>query len=291
MVNMENYEEYMLLYADGELKPEEEQELLAFVAANPELEAELKAYAATRLLPDESIVFDNKESLLKTAEPARRIALGNWKMYAAAACVLLVAILFAIDRRDMEEIPPVAIAEETVTEPVTKNPSQPIQENMNDTALHSIAPKKKVHSTSPVNTIAVKQTQTKKTLDTDIKNQNQPLPRKQQETQNIANNRNNRDTAMQAIAQTNPKTKENKTPVENIATEQEPQQDDALPGKKTNRVAGFIAGILGDKPQGLEALEEVVDQKLMAVKEFGKEVKDTEVKLRLGKKELLIVRL
>lgn len=288
MVNMENYEEYMLLYADRELKPAEEKALLDFVAQHPELEAELKAYAATRLVPDTGMVFENKESLLKTAEPTRRIGLGNWKMYAAAACVLLVAVLFITNKnKNEEEANTVAVEEKTTEEPVTKTVTEPIQEQVKDTTLNNITPGKKVHSTSPVNTIAVNTARKKKEI---IKGIQAPVKEKVIDPQTVINTNINRDSVTRTIAQGQHKEKEKLTPQQN--NEQPLVIDDqTLPARKPKRAANFIAGILGDKPEGVTALEEAVDEKLMAVREFRKEIKDTEVKLRLGKKELTIVRL
>lgn len=291
MVNMENYEEYMLLYADGELKPAEEKALLDFVAQHPELEAELKAYAATRLVPDTAMVFEHKESLLKTAEPTRRIGLGNWKMYAAAACVLLVAVLFITNGNKNEETNTVAVEEKITEEPVTKTVTEPIQEQVKDTTLNNIIPGKKVHSTSPVNTIAVNTVKRKQPA---VTNNQEPVtvvkaPAKTKviDPPAVPNTNMNRDHVTQPATQSNDVAHANPKPDTDI---QVPKHHE-IPGRKPKRAATFIAGILGDKPEGVTALEEAVDEKLMAVREFRKEIKDTEVKLRLGKKELTIVRL
>ncbi|MBW7912219.1 MAG: hypothetical protein H3C54_00595 [Taibaiella sp.] len=59
--------------------------------------------------------------------------------------------------------------------------------------------------------------------------------------------------------------------------------------KKTN----FIATVLGEKPAGLEKLEEEVNEKLAAAKTIREQIKNTdaEVSFRIGKKELFTVRL
>ena len=69
MVNLENYEEYMMMYADGELNEAETKALMDFVAANPGLAKELEAYSATKLVPDTTMVYANKDQLMK-APPA-----------------------------------------------------------------------------------------------------------------------------------------------------------------------------------------------------------------------------
>ncbi len=295
MVNMENYEEYMLLYADGELKPEEEQALLAFVHQHPELKAELDAYAATRMQPDETIVYKDKDSLLRTAEPARRIGLGNWKIYMAAACVLLVAVLFITNQKNTEETTSPVAVQETITEPVTKTPPAPIQETMDDTTLNNIARQKKVHSTQPVNTVAVGNNTKKKPAAAvqEPEKIQRPQPRQQPAQQHIASH-GKRDTAAQTIAQA-PKEKTATQPEQGvIAEETTPQIVNGviIPGRRKDNIATrFITTVLGDKPQGIEGLEAALDDKLAAAKNIGQEIKDTEVKLRIGKKALLIVRL
>jgi hypothetical protein len=59
--------------------------------------------------------------------------------------------------------------------------------------------------------------------------------------------------------------------------------------KKNN----FIATVLGEKPAGLEKLEEEVNEKLAAAKTIREQIKNTdaEVSFRIGKKELFTVRL
>ncbi|MBW7912220.1 MAG: hypothetical protein H3C54_00600 [Taibaiella sp.] len=97
MVNMENYEEYMLLYADRELTPEQEKALLDFVALHPELKPELEAYAATRLQPEEAMIFTGKDALIKT-EPklcgwvAGRLMLLRQVLYSSLFCSVSIAI-------------------------------------------------------------------------------------------------------------------------------------------------------------------------------------------------------
>ena len=89
-ITLDNYEEYLILQVDGELSEAEERKLEIFLAAHPELEAEVAAYAAVKLVPDEEIVFEGKDALLKP-EPAvttKRISLSPWAW--AAAAVLLV---------------------------------------------------------------------------------------------------------------------------------------------------------------------------------------------------------
>ena len=92
MVNRENYEEYMILYADGELDTLGVQELKDFISKNPELYDELAMYQQLRMVPDVGIVHPDKEALLK--KPATRIInLSAWQRYSAAAAILLLLCL------------------------------------------------------------------------------------------------------------------------------------------------------------------------------------------------------
>ncbi len=68
-INRDNYESWFLLYIDAELSAEEQQELEAFVTANPDLKAELDLLLDTRLTDDAPIGFD-KSILLRSEQAA-----------------------------------------------------------------------------------------------------------------------------------------------------------------------------------------------------------------------------
>lgn len=69
-INRHNYETYFLLWVDGELSDQEEEMVERFIAQHPDLAEELAVLQETKLPLDESIVFANKESLLKVEHPA-----------------------------------------------------------------------------------------------------------------------------------------------------------------------------------------------------------------------------
>ena len=92
MITWENYEEYIMMYADGELLPAEVQALMAFVEEHPELKKELELYEMAHIAPDITEVYAAKNKLMKE-EPARRVmAFPSWQRYAIAAGV--AALLF-----------------------------------------------------------------------------------------------------------------------------------------------------------------------------------------------------
>lgn len=280
MVNLENYEEYMLLYADKELTPEQEQALLYFVQQHPGLKAELDAYVATRLQPDEAVVFAGKDSLMKTAPGGRTMWLGSWKTYAAAAGIILFVVLFSLNRNE-EKTQPTIAKKETITAPVN-TPPPVIQEEQKEEV------KEELHSKSTVNTVAVKTTKPtpKQPVARDIQPQGNetpaplnPMPAKEEViAQSIVV-----DTA-QYIA-------EAATPREKTITQQ--QEAEAITPGPAGKKNNFIAAVLGEKPAGLERLEKEVSEKLTTAKTIREQIKNTdaEVSFRIGKKELFTVRL
>lgn len=64
-IDRSNYEAFFILYMDNELSSEERSEVEAFALAHPDLQEELDLLLQSRLLPDESILFENKEELLE----------------------------------------------------------------------------------------------------------------------------------------------------------------------------------------------------------------------------------
>jgi anti-sigma factor RsiW len=66
-INISNYESYLLSYIDGELNEAEQAALELFLQKHPQFKQELDLLEAVRAVPDESIVFDNKAALYRTA--------------------------------------------------------------------------------------------------------------------------------------------------------------------------------------------------------------------------------
>jgi hypothetical protein len=92
MITWENYEEYIMMHADGELLPAEQQELKVFIEAHPELKNEMALYEAAHITVDSSLVYDKKETLLKPVPAKRIIAFLQWCKYSIAASI--AALLF-----------------------------------------------------------------------------------------------------------------------------------------------------------------------------------------------------
>src|SRR5215510_2812001 len=79
-IDRHNYEEYFLLYIDNELSVDQKRQVELFVQENPDLEEELVMWKQSRLIPDDSIVFDQKDLLMKE-ENASFINLNNYEQW------------------------------------------------------------------------------------------------------------------------------------------------------------------------------------------------------------------
>jgi len=68
MINRDNYEEFFLMYVDGELSTTDKEMVEAFVQLHPDLQEELAMLQQTVLSPENDIVFTNKNLLFKHTE-------------------------------------------------------------------------------------------------------------------------------------------------------------------------------------------------------------------------------
>jgi hypothetical protein len=280
MVNMDNYEEYLLLYADGELGEAETKELLAFIDRHPELKAEMDMYAATKLVPDEAIVYNGKEQLLKKAPTTRTINFQNgWIYGAAAACVLILLTIGLINRyTEISDSAPIA---QTTTE----------EKNI-DTAVYE-----KLHST-PKNPVAV-ETMPKPVKPAYIAKTHAPVKmRTEAKTTEpvVVKNSTVATHSIPVVAEqpgTVTATVENNTN-ETIAIVKGDEAIITLPIEheiKNNR-KGLLASLpTKENIQGINELSKNVEEKIEKIKDISKNIRDTDVRFRLGKKELFIVRL
>ena len=65
-INHHNYEEFFILYMDNELSAEDRRSVELFVQENADLKEELDILLQSRMVPDEKLVFEEKDSLLKS---------------------------------------------------------------------------------------------------------------------------------------------------------------------------------------------------------------------------------
>ncbi len=92
LINMSNYEEYLISYIDDELNTAERKAFETFAASHPQVKEELSVYMQTKLHPEEEIVFANKEVLYRKEEKVRVISMQWWKIAVAAAVILVAGV-------------------------------------------------------------------------------------------------------------------------------------------------------------------------------------------------------
>lgn len=287
MVNMENYEEYMMMYADGELNEAEIKALMAFVDAHPELRKELEAYTATKLLPDTTLVYANKEALLKTPPASgRTIGMRTWWMYAAAAAVLLFAIIIIKQSGDAIDSPVVVDTqtEQPASSQSTHTPviNNTIQKDSNTEELHSIPANSVTNENIVLKKSKVKNQKSKtvfeeKTVEEPKIVKEETFTPVQQPVYKTAN-----EPVQEVIAQqtTQPNSIEETTsaPVETINNE---------PQKQKKRLLDILP-INKNKKEGVNMIANALTKRIENVTE---NLKDTDVKLKIGNKEIFIVKL
>lgn len=121
MITMENYEGWLMRYADGELNAAERQEAERFLAAHPDLREELDEVSSVRVTPLVA-TMPGKERLLRR-EPA-----GVWRRVAAAAALLVVAgtTLFFLNRPAEGEMIAATAPVASPTAPLPASPTTPL---------------------------------------------------------------------------------------------------------------------------------------------------------------------
>jgi anti-sigma factor RsiW len=95
-ITLNNYEEWLLLYIDEELTPDQKITVETFAAANPAIQEELHLLQQAKLQPEENIVFANKGSLLRTEEKKRPVIVMTWRRIAVAAILLLAISMISL---------------------------------------------------------------------------------------------------------------------------------------------------------------------------------------------------
>lgn len=271
MVTMENYEEYLLLHADGELGEAEEKALAAFMSEHPELRHEMELYMATKLLPDTRMVYDGKEQLLK--KPGKVVAFRNWGVYAAAAGIVLALVL------------------------VWK---WPVQNTTNNIVVQVNNNHININSTAPKDTIARKQ-----------ETEEEPIARTEDQKEEVRKE-------PQASLQVRPKAHHYANEVKRNIPEQEVLASmNVLPMKTLPEAAvqatpkpiaievprvqlpepeaqndgtGALLARLPIKQEGISTISNAVNNKLEKVRNLKDNIKNTDLSVRLGNKELFVVR-
>ncbi|MCG7856298.1 hypothetical protein MD537_04945 [Flavihumibacter sediminis] len=104
LVNITNYEDWFVRYADDELTNEEKGATELFVYKHPEYQSDFELMQQTKLVPDMSVKFPDKKSLYRyEKEESRPVVIGMWFRYAVAAAILIAAGIFWLSKNNAVE--------------------------------------------------------------------------------------------------------------------------------------------------------------------------------------------
>jgi hypothetical protein len=267
MVTWENYEEYMLLDADGELNESESKALQGFIAQHPELQREYAMLKATVLEPDEAITYAHKEKLLKKTGNVRQLP-SKWWMYSAAASIAAIIVIASIVNKkdniqDVAKVNPKPVQIATKTEEVTNTPI-PAED------IHSTPVKPVTIKTINANSNTYVANKANKTKATENQNTSAPIHQPLQILPAV-------DMEYE-IAHMQPEiVSEPQTPVvgepNNIATDKD----------------NVFAILNKEKPAGITEFSNSISQKINKAKAIAQTIKSTDVVVRIGNRDLFNV--
>ncbi len=187
MIDLKNYEEWFVLYADNELSVSDKQSVMAFIQLHPDLHPELKLLLSLKSHPDQQVLFPDKTVLLRVEEdeaaaftfspdhtvvypnksalyrhvPVKRM---NWikPLSVAASLLFMTGLMWWIMQTDGDVKQAsgysqgiAAAAPKAVETPETENELQP-QHNLHITANNNTRNSvKQVHDASPQQVVEV----------------------------------------------------------------------------------------------------------------------------------------
>ncbi len=240
LINLANYEEWFLLYADNELTTDQKQLVDEFVINNPSAQKEFELLQKTKLHP-EKIVFNNKEVLYRK-ENVRRLPVYWWR---AAAAVLIIALglttfLVLNNKPSTESAPIVKTPAAKQLNPETTTTIQPDKESIVAEVIEKQDPvsittpeeKDKIQQAiAPVkienkNNIAIKNAVVKPELNTPIKNNK--LQSKKEEPVFVTNNNKQGNNLPQPINNPNVKNDATNNAIANNNIPNKPKQTESL---------------------------------------------------------------
>lgn len=90
-INLGNYEEWLVLYVDDELNPDEKTAVEKFAASHPHVRAELDLFLQIKLQPEE-LKFSNKKILYRKETKVKVLSVTWWRVAAAAMLIIAAGI-------------------------------------------------------------------------------------------------------------------------------------------------------------------------------------------------------
>lgn len=103
-IDRNNYEDFLIQKLEGQLSNEQNAELDLFLHNNSDIQSEWEAFELTRLIPDESLVYEHKE-LLKRKESAGIIPFYRTFMYATSIAASLLLVFFVSQKYFFNQSP------------------------------------------------------------------------------------------------------------------------------------------------------------------------------------------
>lgn len=135
LININNYEEYFLLYLDNELDELTKKQVEEFLGRNQSLQNEFSLLKQARLKADDSIVFEGKEALYKGSKRRKPMPL-FWISAAAAVAGLLIVVFLFLEKNDTYRTSP----HQTVAEQATDGTNNAVAQKDIKTGIKKIVP-------------------------------------------------------------------------------------------------------------------------------------------------------
>ena len=127
-INLNNYEQWLIMYVDDELSAEEKLAVERFALAHEHVQQELELFQQTKLQAEE-IVFPDKEILYRREKTVRVISIQWWRVAVAAVLVISAGItLYSIFNKNSNKgITPDGIAKKEQV-PASRNTTSPTKQ-------------------------------------------------------------------------------------------------------------------------------------------------------------------
>ena len=286
MIDLKNYEEYIMLYVDDELPTAETKELMDFLEKHPDLKKELEAYQKTKLPMAAELVFADKNKLIK--QQVRRINLNRWLVYGAAASVVLLIGLATIKwmNNPDDHIPnsELEVANNRTEIPDSK-PQIPNAQLAQKTPAVTPSTREEeqdeVKKSNPKSKIQNPNTQVAKSKVQPI---NQPTNQPAPQNPIIIENKEPQ------IAEAKEEPNEKVEPILNKNSDPKIAKAEEKPQKKKRGLLAMLP-FSSEKKQGFNHLKNNVEGKVETVKNINEAIKNTSFEVKLGNKELLVINL
>ena len=127
-IDVTNYEEWLFRKVENDLNAEELKQLETFLVQHPEYRAELDAFEKTVLVPDQSLVFRNKQVLYRDEPRVVSLWYRNPQYWAVAASLVLILSVGAWLLNNRETYTPPVVTNEN-TSPATHQPVDSVSTN------------------------------------------------------------------------------------------------------------------------------------------------------------------